>query len=315
MIIITSAYFHSGRYFTVISDRVNNAWEFRNNVLHDMKMVNLMLREEASDSVCEQENICNTHPFNPILDTINLIIRTFENVPSPDIITSVENIFAEIIEYSKIGHGVGYAVIVMGIFFCFVASYVSPKTINNHRCLYLVLPICVGFLLLLFSSIFYITGIVISDTCKNTSDIVYQITTDDTFNFYYNCDPNKNHSFPKIITSESDYTKHFQSTSNDELIKLGCNINNKIAEVKQKFFFLEKKNITCCKGCNATLLDDIFDIIGNDDDMTGLWKDVSCAPAHNKLRSTADALCDFFPAVFSNFILYLTLAFHVIFAF
>ena len=314
-IIITSGYFHSGRFLAIISSKVDNAWDFRNHVLQDMKTVDTLLHIEADDSVCNTGTACDIHPFDPIFRTIRLIIDTFENVPSQDIIDSAENIFKNLVTYTEMVHGVGYAIIIMGVFYCFVGSYISPSAINKHRWFYIVLPICVGFLLIVFSSFFYVAGVVLSDTCRNTSDIIWQASTDDTLNFYYNCNPNIDRSYPKIITTESAYTDHFKSIDDDNMMKIGCTVDRKLANVKTRFFQIQKKVLGCCKGCNSTLLDNVLDIVGNDNNMTGLWKDVSCEIVHNKLHDATDALCDLFTPFFSNFILYLSLGLHVLFAF
>jgi len=316
-IIISTAIFHSVWYIRAIAARVDIAWAYRNLILNDLENVDDLLQTDVDNSVCT-ENTCasDKHPFESIFKSFEHIIDVFKGFPSSTIVADSQNVYESLLQYMEITHGVGYAFIAIGVFLVLL-GIIRKKQENVHfRKCFVLISIFVSFFLICTSGIFFIGGAAISDTCKNTSKIIELVTNDPTLNFYYNCDPTIAKSYPDIITEEDSIIDHFNDTNDIRFVKLGCAVDKIVTNVEKYYFKIE--NITwpdCCQGCNLTILDEVIDIMGNYENSTGLWGNLSCTNAHDYLHDIEIKICELFAPFFSNFILYLLLSIHVLFAF
>ena len=317
-IIISTAIFHSVWYIRAIAARVNTAWDYRNLILKDLENVNTLLQTDVDNSVCTGQNSCaaDKHPFESIFRSFEHIIDVFKGFPSSTIVTDSQNVYESLLQYMEITHGVGYAFIAIGVFLVLL-GIIRKKQENVHfRKCFVLISILISFFLICSSGIFFIGGVAITDTCKNTSKIIELVTNDPTLNFYYNCDPTIGKSYPNIITEEDSIIDHFNDTNDIQFVKLGCVADKIVTDVEKYYFKIENRTWPdCCQGCNSTILDEVIDIMGNYKNSTGLWGNLSCTNAHDYLHDIESKICELFAPFFSNFILYLLLSIHVLFAF
>jgi hypothetical protein len=319
LIMVVALFFNTDLYFRNLENSAADIMLFRDSIVNELGSLDesFQLLLNADNSNCSYCGI--------ITDGIE-VISTFkgklETIPTPTQLEDLKLVYKNVSQLVSKIFMANYLILAIAIVLNLAGLYVNRSFKIKHARMFHCITLMYSFILIVIGIGFFSGGVVLSDICQNTSSFLDTIVKSPDLQFYLTCNSTAANNYPDVIKTHP-FINQF-GTYEPSYIKVGCakeNVFQKIAafETSTLFYFKNEShfshaNTTCCK-CNSSLVGPLTTSLGNYTLETGLWSYIGCRKPHEILSNLEEAVCLLFEPMFSHFLLYINLAFHLTLAF